>query len=133
MPFAHVYPDYRPAPEGDRIPGAVEGVASAGMRLTPPGRWSGSLRWRFFGPRPLIEDNSVRSRASNLVSADVGYQLSRVWRLKADLLNLFDSKSSDIAYFYTSRLQGEPAAGVDGIHFHPVEPFTRRVALLASF
>jgi ABC-type sugar transport system substrate-binding protein len=30
-------------------------------------------------------------------------------------------------------VQGEPLAGVDGIHLHPVEPFTFRVALLASF
>jgi hypothetical protein len=50
-----------------------------------------------------------------------------------DLLNLFDSESSDIDYYYTSRLPGEPPEGVDDIHFHPVEPFTWRVALLASF
>jgi len=121
------------APEGDRIPGAIEGVTSAGITMTPSGPWGGSLRWRHFGARPLVEDNSVRSRASNLVSAEVGYQLTRTLRLKADLLNLFDSKSSDIDYFYTSRLQNEPAGGVDGIHFHPVEPFTLRVALVASF
>ncbi len=120
------------AGDGDRIPGAIEGVASAGLTVTPASRWSGSLRYRYFGPRPLIEDNSVRSRASHLVSAETGVQVSRVWRLKADLLNLFDSKSSDIDYFYTSRLRGE-AAGVDGIHFHPVEPFTLRVALVAAF
>ncbi len=70
---------------------------------------------------------------SNLANAEVGFQLSRIWRVKVDLLNLFDSKSSDIDYFYSSRLQGEPLGGVDGIHFHPVEPFTFRVALLASF
>jgi hypothetical protein len=122
------------APEGDRIPGAIEGVAGAGVRVAPPqSRWSGGLRWRYFGPRPLIEDNSVRSRDSNLVSAEAGFQISRAWRFKVDLLNLFDSKSSDIDYFYTSRLQGEPHGGVDDIHFHPVEPFTWRVALLASF
>ena len=51
------------APEGDRIPGAIEGVVGAGHEIAPAGRWSGSLRWRFFGPRPLIEDDSVRSRA----------------------------------------------------------------------
>jgi hypothetical protein len=121
------------APEGDRIPGAIEGVASAGMRIAPPGRWSGSLRWRYFGPRPLVEDNSVRSPSSNLVNAEGGFQLSRIWRVKVDALNLFDSKSSDIDYLYTSRLPGEPLRGVDGIHFHPVEPFTFRVALVASF
>jgi hypothetical protein len=120
-------------PEGDHIPGAIEGVASAGMRITPPGRWSGSLRWRYFGARPLIEDSSVRSPSSNLFNAEAGFQLSRIWRVKVDLLNLFDSKSSDVDYFYTSRLKGEPLGGVDGVHFHPVEPFTFRVALLASF
>jgi hypothetical protein len=121
------------APGGDRIPGAIEGVANAGVTVTPRSRLSGSLRYRFFGPRPLVEDDSARSRASHLVSAETGVQLSRVWRLKADLLNLFDSKSSDIDYFYTSRLPGEPAGGVDGFHFHPVEPFTLRFALVASF
>jgi hypothetical protein len=118
---------------GNRIPGAVEGVASAGLTVTPAGRWSGSLRWRYFGPRPLVEDNSVRSRGSSLVSAEAGVQVSRVWRVKADLLNLFDSRSSDVDYFYTSRLPGEPPAGLDGIHFHPVEPFTLRLALVAHF
>jgi hypothetical protein len=122
------------AEEGDRIPGAVEGVVTAGMTVAPSAsRWSGSLRWRYFGPRPLVEDNSVRSLASNLVSAEAGYQITRGLRLKADLLNLFDSKSSDIDYFYTSRLQGEPDAGVDDIHFHPVEPFTLRAALVVTF
>ena len=119
--------------EGDRIPGAVEGVVSAGMRVAPGPRWSGSLRYRFFGPRPLVEDNSVRSRSSNLVSAEAGYQLSRAWRIKVDLQNVFNSKSSDIDYFYTSRLDGEPLGGVDDIHFHPVEPFTWRIALVAAF
>jgi hypothetical protein len=122
------------APDGNRIPGAIEGVAGAGVRLAPPqSRWSGSLRWRYFGPRPLIEDNSVRSQDSNLVSAEAGFQLSRAWRVKVDLLNLFDLKSSDIDYFYTSRLAGEPSGGVDDVHFHPVEPFTWRLALVASF
>ncbi len=121
------------ASDGDRIPGAIEGVANAGLTVTPRSRVSGSLRYRFFGPRPLIEDDSVRSRASHLVSAETGVQLSRVWRLKADLLNLLDSRSSDIDYFYTSRLPGEPAGGVDGLHFHPVEPFTLRFALVATF
>ncbi len=117
----------------DRIPGAIEGVSSAGMTVTPGRRWSGNLRYRFFGPRPLNEDDSVRSRASHLLSAETGYQVSRVWRLKADLLNLLDSKSSDIDYLYTSRLRGEPSGGVEDIHFHPVEPFTVRLALVASF
>ena len=44
----------------------------------------------------------MRSPSSNLFNAEAGFQLSRIWRVKVDLLNLFDSKSSDIDYFYTS-------------------------------
>jgi hypothetical protein len=121
-------------PEGNRIPGAIEGVATAGLVISQPAsKWDGSLRWRYFGPRPLVEDNSVRSEASQLFNAEIGYRLSSAWRLKADFLNLLDADDSDIDYFYTSRLRGEPFDGVDDIHFHPVEPFTFRVALVATF
>lgn len=75
----------------------------------------------------------MRSEASNLVNAEIGYRLARNWRLKVDVLNLFDAEDSDIDYFYTSRLPGEPEGGVDDVHFHPVEPFTLRVALVATF
>ena len=34
-----------------------------------------------------------------------------------EAFNLLDSDVSDIDYFYTSRLPGEPLAGVDGVHF----------------
>ena len=50
-----------------------------------------------------------------------------------DVFTLFDRKASDIDYFYASRLQGEPAGGVDDIHFHPVEPRTLRLTLATSF
>ena len=49
--------------------------------------------------------------------------------MKLELLNVFDSHGDDIRYFYTSRLQGEPAEGVDDYHFHPVEPRAVRVSL----
>ena len=42
-------------------------------------------------------------------------------------------KLSTRDYYYTSRLPGEPAAGVDDIHTHPLEPFTLRVSLSATF
>ncbi len=133
--FAYSWARFTDAqPEGDRIPGAVEGVGSAGVIVSrPTTRWDGSLRWRYFGPRPLVEDNGVRSEASQLVSAEIGYRLSRVWRVKGDFLNLFGADDSDIDYFYTSRLRGEAFDGVDDIHFHPVESFTFRFALVASF
>jgi hypothetical protein len=51
-------------------------------------------------------------------------------RIGLDVLNLFGRKVDDITYFYTSRLQGEPLAGVAGRHFHPAEPRTLRFTVL---
>lgn len=120
-------------PAGDRIPGAVEGVASVGLSVVDFRRLSGELRYRYFGPRPLVENDSVRSEASNLVSARVGYRVTPRLRLDFDAFNLLDAEVSDIDYFYTSRLPGEPPAGIEDVHFHPVEKRAFRLGLTTSF
>lgn len=51
------------APVGDDIPGAVATVVSGGATLDSRHHVYGSLRLRYFGPRSLVEDNSVRSDA----------------------------------------------------------------------
>lgn len=119
-------------PAGDRIPGAVEGVATVGLALVDAGALSGELRYRWFGPRPLIEDDSVRSESSGLWSTRVSYALTRSVRLDVDVFNLLDANVSDIDYFYTSRLCGEPRP-VDDVHFHSVEKRAVRVGLSTMF
>ncbi len=121
------------APEGARIPGAVETVASLGVTVEPTHRLFGSVRLRYFGPRPLIEDDSVRSEATRLVNAQAGYQVRRGLRVAVDVFNLTNARASDIDYFYTSRLPGEPEGGVDDVHFHPALPRTARVSLIVDF
>ena len=54
-------------------------------------------------------------------------------RVALDVFNLFNAKHSDIDYFYTSRLPGEPAGGIDDIHLHPAAPRTARVNLIVGF
>ena len=120
-------------PAGERIPGAPEAVVSAGATVESAYGWFGSLRWRYFGPRPLIEDNSVRSRATSLVNTRVGYAFTKRIRAYADVFNLFNREASDVDYFYASRLPGEPAGGVNDVHFHPVEPRALRATLALSF
>jgi outer membrane receptor protein involved in Fe transport len=88
---------------------------------------------RYFGPRPLIEDNSVQSGSSLIWSARTSYKVDTRTQINLDILNLFDRKANDIEYFYASRLPGEPAAGVNDIHFHPAEPRTFRVSLVTRF
>jgi hypothetical protein len=88
----------------------------------------GSIRIRHFGSYPLIEDNSVRATATTIVNAEAGFLFSGI-RVQASILNLLNTVANDIQYYYTSRLAGEPASGVDDVHFHPVEPRQVRVSL----
>jgi hypothetical protein len=117
---------------GDRVPGAVEDVASLGVAVDHPSGWFGGLRFRHFGEAPLIEDDSVRSDPTTLVNLEAGYRIGKSWRLSAALYNVFDSTDNDITYFYESQLANE-SAPVEDIHFHPVEPRTVRLTLRTSF
>jgi outer membrane receptor protein involved in Fe transport len=119
-------------PVGTYIPGAIDKVASLGVTVNDIGRWSLSGHLRYFGPRPLIEDNSVRSQSSTLVSLRTSYKVERRIRVNFDVLNLFNRRTDDIDYFYPSQLRGE-SAPVDDVHFHPAEPRTFRIALVGEF
>ena len=117
-----------------RIPGALENVVAGGVTWSPPHRGLyGAVRVRHFGSYPLIETNEFRASATTLVNADAGVKLMRGLVLQATLLNAFNSKASDIQYFYQSRLRGEPAAGVSDVHFHSVEPRQIRASLGLAF
>jgi hypothetical protein len=120
-------------PVGDHIPGAVAAVISGGATLDSLHNVYGSIRLRYFGPRPLIEDDSVRSKATSLINLEGGYKLSRNVKIGVDVFNLLDARDSDIDYYYASRLPGEPSDGVNDIHLHPTLPRTARVSLILGF
>lgn len=119
-------------PAGNFIPGAVVTTANLGVTLDQLGPWFGALRLRYFGPRPLIEDNSLRSAGSALTNLRIGYKLSRQSQLALDVYNLFDQQVNDIEYWYDSQLAGE-AAPVDGRHIHPSEPRSLRLTFNYRF
>ncbi|WP_174296301.1 TonB-dependent receptor [Sphingomonas bacterium] len=118
-------------PGADHIPNALESVISAGA-VVKYARASAALRVRHFGPYPIIEDNSVRAKPLTVVNARLGYDFGRI-EIAADLLNAFDAKDNEIEYYYTSRLPGEPLAGVDDRHIKPIEPRQLRVSATARF
>jgi len=119
-------------PAGDRIPGAVEDVASVGIVADHPSGWSAGARLRYLGEAPLIEDNSVRSDTTTVVNLEAGYRFSPRLKARLALLNAFDSDDYDITYYYESQLQTE-VAPVEDIHFHPVEPRQVRLTLTGTF
>ncbi|TXM92436.1 TonB-dependent receptor plug domain-containing protein, partial [Methylobacterium sp. WL103] len=120
-------------PAGNRIPEAPTTIASAGFTFGEGLGWFGSMRLRYFGPRPLIEDNSVRSKPTALLNGRVGYNFDNGLSLSLDVLNLTNAKSDQITYYYVSRLPGEGADGVADRHFHPVEPTAVRLTLAGRF
>jgi hypothetical protein len=120
-------------PAGDDIPGAIDRVISGGVTIEPSRPLFGSVRLRHFGPRPLIEDATVTSKATTLWNGQAGYRLSSRARLVLEVFNLFDADASDIDYYYESRLPGEPADGVEDSHTHPAIPRTLRLSLNFNF
>jgi hypothetical protein len=120
-------------PAGSAIPGALDRVISGGITVEPRIPLFGSIRLRHFGPRPLIEDATVKSEATTLWNVEAGYRLSSRARVFLELFNVFDAKVSDIDYFYASRLAGEPADGIEDIHTHPAVPRSARIGLQLSF
>lgn len=116
------------AEEGKYVDGSVPFVGSLGITYgrSQPGIES-SLRWRYFGARKL--DSFGRSGSpTSVVNLGLGYHWQQV-RLGLEVFNLLDSKDNDIEYWYASRLGGEDEAGVEDLHFHPIEPRSLRLQL----
>ncbi len=112
----------------DHIPGAIASTFSAGANMSWPAGFSSSIRLRYLGDAPLIEDNSMESDSSVLVNAALQYKRGPLG-IKLEVFNLLDSDDTDISYFYESRLAGEPAEGVADVHYHPLEPRTVRLSM----
>lgn len=66
-------------------------------------------------------------------NAELGYRATPKARLVLELFNLADARVADIDYYYTSRLPGEPASGVDDIHTHPALPRSIRAGIQLTF
>ena len=115
----------------DRIPQSVATVLGAGAVWRVTDALQTAVRVRRLGPAPLVEDGSVFSDSTTLVSLGAYYTVGRL-QLGLDVYNLLDAKDADITYFYGSRLPGE-ASGVEDIHFHPVEPRQVRASLRLRF
>ena len=119
-------------PVGDRIPGAVEGVASVALAVDNLGPYFGALQLRYFGPRPLLEDNSVRSKSTATLNGRIGYKFNPKLKIELEGFNLTNRNASAIDYYYASQLKGETSK-VNDIHFHPIESRSFRLTLVANF
>lgn len=118
--------------EGKYIEGSVPFVASAGITYGATTGWHSSLRYRYIGARQLDNFNVHRAQVTRTANLGIGYSWQS-FSMEMDVLNLFNSKDHDIAYFYRSRLIEEPEEGVEDLHYHPVEPQTLRIKVKYKF
>jgi hypothetical protein len=114
------------------LPGAVEGVGQFALTVDRLGPWSGALRLRYFGPRPLVEDNSVRSQPSLTLNGRVGYRIGNGMQVEVEGFNLTNRQDAAVSYFYASRLRSKDVARED-VHFHPIAPRSLRVTLARNW
>ena len=80
------------------------------------------------GQSELIEELIVYGRAQQLIGI-AGASSEGI----VGAFNLLDSDDSDISYLFASRLDGEPAAGIEDVHFHPLEPRSVRASLTMNW
>ena len=124
-------------PAGNRVPETIQAVLNAGVSVHDLRGFDFGLRVRYFGPRDLIEDGSVKSKASTLLYARAGYRFNQTWSVDVDVFNLLNSRVNDQEYYYASRLRGELAGPDDGgyndRHIHPAEARSVRATLSARF
>ena len=124
---------YVDSPDGVYVAGAVENAGELGVSLVR-NAWEASLRVRYLGKYPLLEDNSVRA------DAETGVNLRAAWKpgrftVYAEALNIFDQDGKDIVYFYGANVAGldPPGEQVDGRVSRVEEPRTFRVGVKYAF
>jgi hypothetical protein len=121
---------FDPTTPGQHIPQAVTTTFSGGPSLTFRNGLFANLRYRYWGPRYLIEDASASSRATNLFELSTGYQCTR-YTVNLQILNLFNNNGHDIDFagstFYPQFGDTAPSGGNDLI-FKPQQPFQARIS-----
>lgn len=118
-------------PSSQNIPNSIPYTFNCGITLGGAQGFFGSLRARYFAPRPLHETIDIKARESFQVNARLGYRRAN-WEIALDCLNLLNRSDNDIAYYYESQLRTE-AAPVSDVHLHPIEPRMFRLSVTLRF
>jgi outer membrane receptor protein involved in Fe transport len=120
--------------DGPFIANAPSFIGSFGVLVDNLGPWFGGLQWRDLGPYPVSDgDQFPQDKGYSEVNLDIGYRVTPRLKLQASFYNLLNTRANAAAFFYTSRLPGEPTAGVTGFQVHPLEPVSARFSVTANF
>jgi outer membrane receptor protein involved in Fe transport len=119
---------------GPFIANAPSFIGSFGALVDNLGPWFGGLQWRILGTYPISDGEEFPSdKGYSEVNIDVGYRISPHLKIQANVFNLFNTHANSAAYFYGTRLRGEPADGFDDYQIHPIEPLSAQFTITATF
>jgi outer membrane receptor protein involved in Fe transport len=110
---------------GPYIANAPNFIGSFGVLIDNPGPWFGGLQWRKLGAYPINDgDKYPQDPGYSEINLDAGYKINTHLKIQLSVYNLFNTRADSSAYYYTSRIPGEPPDGVTGIQVHPLEPIS---------
>ncbi len=138
--LAFAKPRYRTASlaafglNGPYIADAPDFIYSAGLLVDHLGPWSGGLVWRRLGTHHLSDGDELPiDKGYSEFNLNAGYELNGGWKFGVGIFNLLNSHDAAAAYYYTTRLRGELAAGVTDFQTHPLEPRSARFLITKTF
>ena len=103
------------------IPLAPVWTARADVTARLPWGLASSFEMRYLGGRPADPDRTAVAQGYTLFNWTTRYRY-RDFEAFLSIENLTDTRWREAQFFFTSRLPGEPAAGVADIHFTPGNP-----------
>ena len=120
--------------DGPYIADAPKFIGSLGVLVNNLGPWFGGLQWRKLGAYPISDgDQFPQDSGYSEFNVDVGYKFTPRLKAQLSLYNVLNTKADSAAYFYGSRLPGEPPDGVEGFQVHPLEPISGVFKVTATF
>ena len=116
-----------------KIPQGVRFIADTGLVARHPSGVSAEIGYRTYGERYSTENISTRRlRSWSVWNATVRYRRGPI-EVGLILENLGNTHWETAEFFFTSRLEGEPPAGVEDLHFVPGNPRNARAVLAYYF
>ena len=105
----------------EAVPLAPVWTALADLTARLPWGLSSSIEMRYLGDRPADPDRTQTARGYTLFSSTTRYRYKDL-EIFFSVENLTNTTWREAQFFFTSRLPGEPAAGVNDMHFTPGSP-----------
>jgi len=125
-------PRSKEAVEGENyIPLAPLATSIGGLSFQRKEGFNGSLRYRYMGDRPAVEDNSVIAKGYFIADAILNYTKAG-YAIGLAVENIFDQQWKETQFNTESRLKNE-AQPVSEIHFTPGTPLAFKIRFTKTF